>query len=255
VRRALLGAAPVLGVVAFFGVWEAMVRLRDVATYVLPAPSRIVGEIADRPGFYWDQSVPTMREAAIGFALALLAALPLGTVMALSRFAEQATWPLLVLVQVTPVVAYAPAMVVWFGFGSTPILVVTVLVCVVPLVLATVTGLRSVDPAALELLRSVHASRREEFVTLRLPSALPHLFTGARVSVSLALVGALLGELFAGVTEGLGYTIRRAQASLIANVLPLWACVFVLAVIGTTAFALLAGLERVLLRWHSSQQF
>jgi NitT/TauT family transport system permease protein len=221
----------------------------------VPAPSRILREIIDHPDLYWKAALPTIREAAFGLAIALAVALPVGSLLAHSRLAERAAWPVIVLFMVTPVVAYAPAMVVWLGFGTKPILMVVVLISAPPLILGTVSGLRSVDPATLELLESVNASRREVFVKLRFPSALPQLFTSGRVAVTLALVGALLGEFFAGVTEGLGWMISRSQANPIAAALPLWACVFVLAAIGTAAFALVAVLERALLRWHSSQQF
>jgi len=253
--RSLRTLAPVLGVLGFFVLWELIVRVLDVPTFELPAPSRVLQEIADHPGLYWHQALPTIREAALGFAISLLVAVPVGSLLAHSRVAERATWPVIVLLMVTPVVAYAPAMVVWLGFGTTPILMVVVLISTPPLILGTIIGLRSVDPATLELMESVNASRREVYFKLRLPSALPQLFTATRVALSLALVGALLGEFFAGVTEGLGWMISRSQANPIQQALPLWACVFVLAAIGTAAFTLVAVLERTLLHWHSSQQF
>jgi NitT/TauT family transport system permease protein len=251
----LQSIAPVLGLLGFFLLWEAIVRLLDVPAFEVPAPSRVLREIVDHPNFYWHQALPTMREAALGLAIALVVALPLGSLLAHSRLAERAAWPVIVLVMVTPVVAYAPATVLWLGFGTKPILIVVALISGPPLILGTIGGLRSVDPATLELMESVNASRREVYFKLRFPSALPQLFTSTRVAVSLALVGALLGEFFAGVTEGLGWVISRSQANPIQQALPLWACVFVLAAMGTLAFTLVAVLERTLLHWHSSQQF
>ena len=172
--------------------------------------------------------------------------------MAHSRFIERAVTPLAVLIQVTPIIAYAPAVVIWLGFGLKPILVITSLVCFVPFLINGVTGLRSVDSNLLELARSVDASRREVFWKLRFPSALPHLFSAARIAVGLALIGAVLGEFFAGVQSGLGYSIKFAQSRFLT--MQLWGSVYVLALIGSIGILLINGLERLTLHWHSSQR-
>jgi len=121
----------------------------------------------------------------------------------------------------------------------------------VPFVVNSVTGFRSIDPDAAELMRSVHASRREVFFRLRVPHSLPYLFSAARIAVGLALIGAVLGEYFAGVTSGLGYSVKVAQARSLVD--QLWGSIYVLAFLGGVAVLLIAGLERAVLRWHSSQ--
>ena len=173
------------------------------------------------------------------------------TIMAHNRFIEQAVLPVAVLIQVTPIIAYAPAVVIWLGFGLKPILLITSLVCFVPFLFNAVTGFRSVEPAAHELLRSVNASRREVFLRLRVPSALPYLFSAARIAVGLALIGAVLGEFFAGVSSGLGYAVKVAQNRNLA--LQLWGSIYVLAFLGAVAITFISLAERVALRWHSSQ--
>jgi NitT/TauT family transport system permease protein len=243
--------APILGLVAFFGIWELLVRVNDTPGFLLEAPSRIVADMADDPMFYVSNGLVTIREALIGFLLALGVGLAVGTVMALSRFMENMVKPVAILVQVTPVIAVAPAIVVWLGGGFRSIIVITFLVCVVPFLFAAVTGLRSVDPATLELLRSVDASRREIFWKLRLPHSLPHLFAAAKVAVGLSLVGATLGEYFALVSEGLGVAIKKAQS--FNEYLQLWGSIYSLALIGLLGVLVVDVLERVLLRWHSSQ--
>jgi len=175
------------------------------------------------------------------------------TLMAHSRFIERAVLPLAVLVQVTPIIAYTPAIVVWQGFGFKSILVVTALVCFVPFLINGVTGMRSVDANLIELARSVDASKREVFFRLRLPSALPNLFSAARIAVGLALIGAVLGEFFAGSSSGLGYTISVAQNRLQSH-LQMWGAIYVLAFIGATATLLITVAERFALHWHSSQR-
>ena len=174
------------------------------------------------------------------------------SILAHSRFLERLSIPIVVLAQVTPLIAYAPAIVIWFGFGLKPIVIMTAFVCGVPFLLNGVTGLRSVDPNLLELARSVDASWWEIYLRLRLPSALPNVFVAARVAVGLALLGAVLGEFFAGVSSGLGYAVKVAQNRNLP--LQLWASVYVLAAIGAAAIVLISGLERVVLHWHASQR-
>ena len=243
---------PVVGVVTFLGLWQFIVWAFDIPEYVLPTPSMIFRHIAS--------DVELLRRATLASpcgrrrsASSSRSSWPLfaATVMAHSRFIEQASLPLVVLIQVTPIIAYAPAIVIWLGFGLKPILAITALVCFVPFLVNAVTGFRSVDAATFELMRSVSASRREVFLRLRVPHALPYLFSAARIAVGLALIGAVLGEFFAGVTGGLGYAVKVAQARSL--VLQLWGSIFVLGFLGAVAVVLVSALERVVLRWHSSQ--
>jgi NitT/TauT family transport system permease protein len=242
---------PVVGVLTFFGLWQFLVWAFDIQEFVLPAPTEILKTIFQDFHFYVTNAKATLWEATLGFFVALAFAMVAATVMAHSRFIEQASLPMVVLIQVTPIIAYAPAVVIWLGFGLKPILVITSLVCFVPFLVNAVTGLRSVDPATYELMRSVSASRREVFFRLRLPHALPYLFSAARIAVGLALIGAVLGEFFAGVTSGLGYAVKVAQARSLT--LQLWGSIFVLGFLGAVAVLLVSGLERLVLRWHSSQ--
>jgi NitT/TauT family transport system permease protein len=244
--------APVIGIVVFLGLWQLLVWAFDIPEYLLPPPSQIFRNIFSDLGFYVSNARTTLWEASLGFLVALLLALAAATVLAHNRFVEQASLPLVVLIQVTPIIAYAPAIVIWLGFGLKPILLITALVCFVPFLVNAVTGFRSVDPATHELMRSVSASRREVFFRLRVPHALPYLFSAARIAVGLSLIGAVLGEFFAGVTSGLGYAVKVAQARSLT--LQLWGSIYVLGFLGAVAVVLVSGLERLLLRWHSSQR-
>jgi NitT/TauT family transport system permease protein len=243
--------APLIGLVLFFLAWQLVVIIFGVKEFELPRPTAIFRHIFSDLGFYERNARTTLWEATLGFLIALVLALTAATVMAHSRFIEQAALPLVVLAQVTPIIAYVPAVIIWVGYGLEPILVITSFVCFVPFVLNAVTGLRAVDPAALELMRSVKASKREEFFVLRVPHALPYLFSAARIAVGLALTGAVLGEFFAAGNGGLGYAIKVAQNHSL--VLQLWGSTFVLGFLGAIAVLGLSGLERVVLRWHHSQ--
>ena len=242
---------PIVGVGGFLLLWQLLVTVLDIPQFELPAPSSILRHIASDPRFYIDNARVTVWEAFLGFWLGLAGALAVATVMAHSRFIEHAVTPLAVLVQVTPLIAYAPALVIWLGFGLKPILVGTALVCFVPFLFNAVVGFRSIDAATHELLRSVDASRREVFFRLRVPHALPYLFSAARIAVGLALIGAVLTEFFAGVSSGLGWAVKQAQSFNLT--LQLWGSIFVLAFLGAAATLLITALENVALRWHSSQ--
>jgi NitT/TauT family transport system permease protein len=249
IARSIL--APMVGVVGFLALWQFLVWVFDIQQFELPTPSEILRHLWSDPSFYARNARSTLWEALLGFVLGLVSALVGATIMAHSRFVEQAVLPLAVLIQVTPIIAYAPAVVIWLGFGLKPILLITSLVCFVPFLFNAVTGFRSIEPAAHELLRSVNASRREVFLRLRVPSALPYLFSGARIAVGLALIGAVLGEFFAGVSSGLGYAVKVAQNRNLA--LQLWGSIYVLAFLGAVAITFISLAERAVLRWHSSQ--
>lgn len=263
-RRAFTWMAPAVGLLIVFVVWEIYVRAADVRRIVLPAPSGVIRHILDDPSFYWRNAKVTMAEAGMGFFLALLAALIIATLMAHSRFIERAGWPVIVLLQSTPVAALAPVFVIWFGFrpwqvgvGSFQVsyfgavILVAALFAFVPFVTNAFTGLRAIDPNTYELLRSVDASRREIFLKLRFPHALPYLFAAGRICVGLALVGAVVGEAFGGSTSGLGNALRVGQTRQLAD--QLWGSVFVLAFIGVFFTLLLTFVESRVLKWHSSQ--
>lgn len=251
VRRSAMTVAPIVGIVVVFGIWEFYVRVFDISPLTLPTPSSILVHLVDEPGFYWRHAQVTLLEATWGYGLALGASLIVATLMAHSRFVERASMPVIVLLQSTPVAVLAPVFLIWFGFGHWPKVLVATVFCYIPFTINEFTGLRSVDPNAYELLRSVSASRAEIFWKLRFPQSLPYLFSAGRLCVGLALVGAVIGEMFGGSTEGLGNTARVGQVRLLID--QLWGSIFVLALIGVLGNLLLAAVETRVLRWHSSQ--
>lgn len=249
-RRVGRWVAPVIGLIVSFGLWELLVRVFDVRTFVLLRPSTILSELSDQPGFYWRNTLVTAREALLGYLVALAVALLWGAVMARSRFLEQASTPVAVLIQVTPIVAYAPSAVLWLGRGLKPIVFITGLICLVPLLFGVTSGLRSADPAALDLMAIVDAPGREILRRVRLPYALPYLFSATRTCVGLSLIGAVLAEWYALVDQGLG---RRIQEAIDFNqTRQLWASIYAVALLGGLAIVILNVIERRVLHWHAS---
>lgn len=246
-RAAAAVVPPILAFAVLFGSWELLVRTRDISDLVLPAPSAIGRAIWDDPGYWWDQALVTGGEALLGLVVALAVALALAILIAHSRVMDRALTPVVTMIQVTPVIALATPLVIWLGFGLAPKVAMAALITFVPFVVNAATGLRAVDPMTEEVLRSVAASRREVFWTLRVPHALPYLFSALRVCVGLALIGALVAEWF-GSTEGLGRTMVQARNSL--AITELWAAVAVLMVMGIAGTTLVRIVERRVLRWH-----
>lgn len=248
-RRAV---APLVGIVLFLAAWEGFVRAFNVRKFILRAPSSAVNYLWKFRGDYLDAAWVTVQHSVFGLVLALMIAVAIGAVLASNRFVERASQPILLLVQVVPWIAYVSSVVVWLGSGTAPALFMVTLVCLPAFVFATVDGMRSVEPATLELMSSVDASRREVLLRVRLPSAAPMLFTTARFNVGLALAIAYYVEGANFSNEGIGAIGRSAAANNQAD--RLWASVFSIAVVGVSALLLLSLLERTVLHWHAAQR-
>ena len=242
--------APLVGLVVFFGVWEAMVRAFDIRPFVLARPSRMVRYLARFPDDYLRASLTTMRHATLGFAAAIIVALMIGAAMAASRFLEQATQPVLTLIAVTPFAAYIGSIKIGLGaFSEKPVIFIVALVSLPAFAFAAADGMRGADPSSRELFASVDASAWEVLWHLRLPSALPSLFTAAKYNTGLALVVAYLAERGTG---GLGEIGARAFANNEGD--RLWATILSMAILGTISLVLLNVLQRAVMGWHASQR-
>ena len=247
-------AAPVIGIVVFALAWELLVRALDVRRFVLLAPSAIVKEFRESPGFYLENAAITARHMVLGLSISLILAIAIGSVMAASRFIEEATQPILVLILVTPWVAYITSVVIWLGFGERPIIFMVAFTSLPVFVFGVVGGMKSADPAARELLASVDAHRWEVLWRLRLPASLPSIFTTARFAIGLGLAAAYFAEGSALSNEGLGAIGRRAALDQTTGAEVLWTTIMCSAMLGLAGLALISIGERVLLRWHVSQR-
>lgn len=247
-------AAPLVGIVVFALAWELLVRALDVRRFVLLAPSAIISEFLESPDFYLEHTLITARHMVIGLSISLLVAIAIGSVMAASRFIEEATQPILVLVLVTPWVAYITSVVIWLGFGERPIIFMVAFTSLPVFTFGVVGGMKSADPAARELLASVDARKWEVLWRLRLPSALPSIFTTARFAIGLGLAAAYFAEGSALSNDGLGAIGRRAALDQTTGAEVLWTTIVCAAMLGVASLALLSIAERLLLRWHVSQR-
>lgn len=226
---------------------EIWTRTAAVPAYLVPAPSSVLARLVGEPGFFASEALVTVVEAAFGFVIGVTVAFAVATAMAHSRALERALFPFAILVKLTPVVAIAPLFTLWFGFGSAPKVAVAALITFFPMLVNAFVGLRDVDPQELAFLRVLAASRWEVFRLLRVPSSLPYLFSGARISGNLALIGAVVGE-WTGADRGLGRVILVANANL--DLATLFAAVLVLVGIGVAVNAVTSSVEARVLHWH-----
>jgi NitT/TauT family transport system permease protein len=234
-----------------FVVWEAIVRLFAMPQYLLPGPGPVLASLGHNFGSILGQTGWTAFTVFIGFIIAALFAIPLAMLSVISPTLERLIYPPMVATQSIPKIALAPLFIVWFGFGLTPKVAVAFLIAFFPIVIDTVVGLRSIDPAMLQMGRSMGAPPSRIFLKLRLPHALPAIFGGLKVASSLAVVGALTGE-FVGSDHGLGYLLVQASGNL--NTPLLFATLVVLSAIAMGFFYAIEILERIAIPWHASQR-
>ena len=205
--------APLLFAILVLLAWEAACRILAIAPYLLPSPSAIVRAAMSYPAAAWLASLwATLRVSLMGLALACLVGVPLAMLLAASRLLSRTLFPLLVVVQSTPVVAIAPVIVVLLGAGDLPRIAITFLITFFPIVVATTTGLAATPDEMIELSRSLGATRRREMLNIRLPFALPYLFAALRIAATLSVIGAVVAE-FVAAQDGLGYMIAFATSN------------------------------------------
>lgn len=198
---------PALAFIAVLAIWEASTAIFAIPTFLLPPPSRIITAAFEVEFSIWAKHIwATLRVALIGYAVSILIAVPLAIALAGSRFLTRTLYPLLVVIQSTPVVAVAPIIVVTLGAGDLPRVVITFLITFFPIVVSTTTGLMATPEELIELSRSLRAGREREIRHIRLPFALPYLFSALKISVTLAIIGAVVAE-FVAADSGLGFFI------------------------------------------------
>ena len=246
-RAFLSRHASLLAFLAVLLAWEGASRVFGLPAYVLPAPSAIVQAAADLGLRRWGEHLlATLEVALIGYAAAIAVALPLAVGITGSPLLSRTLMPWLVVIQSTPIVAIAPIIVVTLGAGTLPRVVITMLIAFFPLVISTATGLAAVPPELIELSRSLRASRSREYGQIRMPYAVPYIFSALKVAVTLAVIGAVVAE-FVAAEKGLGYLILYATSSFKVPVA--FAALAVLVSCSLALYGLIAWLHERLFPW------
>jgi len=253
VSRALNAAwiRPFLFLIFIVVAWDLTIRLFRIPAYQIPAPADVVAVLwTDWPELL-RQAWPTTYATICGFLLSALFGIPVAMLIAGSKTVESYVYPLLVFSQSVPKIAIAPLFVVWFGFGIIPKVISAFLLGFFPVVVSAVQGFKSVDPDMVDLARAMQGSRFHVFRAVNLPHAMPAIFSGLKVSVTLAVVGAVVGE-FVGSNSGIGYVLQRSIGTF--DLPTMFAALVILALLGVVLFWIVDRIERFVIPWHVSQR-
>jgi len=246
--------APLAVILVLLGAWEMAARwdwisnALNVEDFLIPAPSDIAISLWEDRSLLLSDGWVTLQEVLLGFAIAAAAGVAFALMIHLSETARRAVYPLLVASQTIPIVILAPILVVWFGFGLTPKLVIVALICFFPITVNMLDGLRSVDPDLTKMMRSLGAGRLQRLWRAELPASLPYAFSGARVAITVSVIGAVFAE-YVGSSEGLGHLINQSQAQLLTA--RSFAAVVILSAMAIALFGLVSLIERRLVSWDS----
>ena len=254
-KRTLDLLFPLLLAVAVLAAWEATVDAKHIPPYILPAPSAILAALAANWTTLWASMLTTIAVTLEGFAGALVVAVALAILFSQSRLAERALYPYAVILQVTPMVAIAPLILIWVGFEriNFALALIAGMIAFFPILSNATQGLKSADFNLLDLTRLYGASRWQTLVKVQMPSALPALLTGMKIGIVIALIGEVTAEFAAGSGTASGLAWRIVESGNRLEIATLFAALALLALTGILFFAALSLLEWALLRrWHES---
>lgn len=250
--RRLRALVTVAGVLLFLFAWDILVKWQGYAPYVLPSPGLVWQKfwIVLADGSLWRHLIVTLSEVLAGLGLGVGVAIILGYAIAKSQLLDQLLSPYLVALQAVPIVAVAPLLIIWVGFGAWSKILVCALTVFFPMLINTVVGIRAVEPDLAALMHSLRANRWQMFTLLEAPSALPVLLAGLKVSVTLAVIGAVVGE-FVGADRGLGFLVNLGRNLLDTPLM--FVALFTLIALALCLYGLVSLIERWLLRWQRAR--
>jgi len=240
-----------IALLIFLGLWEVIVYLGSYPSFILPRPQEVLRKsmVVMRDGTLWHHTRSTLLEVFLGLALGLSVATVMGYLLAKSQPLERLISPYIVASQAIPIVALAPLLVIWFGFGLPSKVVVCALIVFFPVLVNTIVGLRSVERELVDLLRSLGANRWQMLTILEAPAALPVLLGGLKIGVTLSVVGAVVGE-FVAADEGLGFLINLSRGLFDTPLM--FVALFALVIIALALYGSVAALEGILLSWRQA---
>ncbi|HZO06249.1 MAG TPA: ABC transporter permease [Solirubrobacterales bacterium] len=244
---------PLALLAALIGLWQLaastgfLAEVMNLEDFLVPSPAEIASQLWEERTLLLENGWVTLQEIVLGFLLAVVVGVAFAVAMHFSTTVRLAANPLVIVSQTIPVIVIAPIFVIWFGFGITPKLIIIALICFFPVTVATLDGLRSADPAAIKLMRTLYASRMQTFRRVESRGALPSFFSGARIAAAIAPIGAVFAE-WAGANEGLGRLILISNANF--QVALTFAALVVLSAIAIALYALVALAERRIITWR-----
>lgn len=242
---------PALLIVSVACLWQVVAVGSGLPAFVLPSPAQVVQAGWETRGLLGEAIGTTMLETTLGMLVALALGIAIAAAMDLSSFLRRALYPILVASQTVQILAIAPLLIIWFGFGLLPKVIIVVLVCFFPMAISTADGLASADPDLIALLRAMGARRGQIWRMVRLPAALPSFFSGLRVAVTYSVVGATIGE-WVGGSAGLGLYMLRSKNALATD--QVFVAMLITSILSIGLFVLVYTIERLVLPWYYSAQ-
>ena len=247
--QARLVVLPVIAAALVITGWEAVVRIKQIPNTLLPAPSAVAIRLTETLPFLLGQAVPTTLETIASFLISMVLGISLAVLICKSRLMRDALYPNIVLFQLIPKIALAPLFIVWLGIGSTSRITFGVFISFFPVVVATLTGLMSVDRDLLRLCKAVGADESRIYAKVRFPAAVPHLFSGLKIAITFAMIGVIVGE-FITAQAGLGYMILFAASQ--AEMTLIFASIVVLCVIGLVLYGIIVIAEALAVKKYGA---
>ncbi len=242
---------PLLLIVLVIFSWQVLATRSGLSAFILPSPLQVAQAGWETRSILGEAIGITLMETAIGLMIAIGLGVAIAAAMDLSSFLHRALYPVLVASQTVQILAIAPLLIIWFGFGLLPKVIIVVLICFFPLAVSTADGLASADPDLIALLRAMGANRVQIWRIVRLPAALPSFFSGLRVAVTYSVVGATIGE-WVGGSAGLGLYMLRSKNALATD--QVFVAIVITSVISIGLFAFIYLIERAVLPWYYSAQ-
>jgi ABC-type nitrate/sulfonate/bicarbonate transport system permease component len=249
--RILTVVLPIVTAVVVIGGWELYVRISGISALSLPSPFVVGDRLVANAPLLAANTWTTLQSVLLGFLVAVALGVAVAAAVHASKNLERAITPWLIVSQMIPLPAIAPLFVLWTGFDIRPRLMLIALVCFFPIAVSMIDGLRAADPALLDVLRTMRASRRQRFFMAQLPAALPAAFSGLRIAAAFAVLGAVFGE-WVGSNSGLGYLIIAFNSQL--RTADMLGVVAVLSLLGISLYGLVTLIERLVLPWYHDER-
>lgn len=235
--------------IVFLASWQFIVRIASIKEYILPAPTDIISEFLKNHRILIEHTWVTLFETLSGFFIGASVGLLLGVFIVSFKIIEKTIYPFVVGLQSIPKIAITPLLLIWFGFGILPKIIVTSLLALFPVVVNTVRGLKSIETELIDLMNSLKASKKQILLKIRLPASLPYVFSALKISITLSVVGSVVAE-FMGSDRGLGYIIIIGNVRLQTSLM--FAAIIILSLMGGLLFYTIHLIEKSVLFWHIS---
>jgi NitT/TauT family transport system permease protein len=236
---------------AFLCVWQILVMILKIKVFILPSPAKIFQAIFDpqmaRQHQWWRHIGATFTEVGLSFLATVAIGISLAILITWSKILSQILMPIITMFNSLPKIAMAPVFLLWFGYGLLPNILIAILASFFPLVINAVTGLNAVDDDLLDLVRYLNASKLQVFIKIRIPNSLPYIFAGLKISTTMCVVGAIVGEFMAS-EKGLGYLVRDSQAFI--DMPTMFACLILLSAMGLLLFSCIQLIEKLCMPWN-----